>query len=174
MYFTQVGSLSTVGLCQGLILGSNTVQHLYKLSDDRIESIFFNFTADADADWVMMWIHRRESHIREKFWHLERVGRKEQSEDKCKVLYWGDNKTTQDRLGSVWWGNSLTERDQRFLMDSKLDMILQCTAAVSMAKSWRTCLSWRKTEGVRSLLQWREGSRDSLLFSPPCQGSEGM
>lgn len=47
MHFTQAGSLSPAGLCQGSILGSTLFNTFINYLDDGIESTFSNFTADA-------------------------------------------------------------------------------------------------------------------------------
>lgn len=90
---------------------------------------------------------RRESHLREKFWHVERVGRKEQREDKCKVLCWGGNKRTQVRLGCVvgeqpyWKGPEVPDGQQ-----ARHDSAVHCSSGNGkklenlpvMKKDWRS------------------------------------
>lgn len=54
--------------------------------------------------------------------------------DKCKVLYLGKhNPRVQHRLGLTWLGTSSVGRDLAILVDDKLNMSEQCTAATKKA-----------------------------------------
>ncbi|KAK4807163.1 hypothetical protein QYF61_024283, partial [Mycteria americana] len=63
------------------------------------------------------------------------------NKDKCKILHLGqNNQRPQYRRGSVWLGSSFVERDLGVLVDNKLNMSQQCTAAATKANWILGCI----------------------------------
>ncbi|KAK4807162.1 hypothetical protein QYF61_024282 [Mycteria americana] len=89
------------------------------------------------------------------------------NKDKCKILHLGqNNQRPQYRRGSVWLGSSFVERDLGVLVDNKLNMSQQCTAAATKANRILGCIHRGITSRDRDVTSDRTRGNGLKL----CQG----